>query len=48
MSKIKDKGRILKVAREKQRGDYKGTPIRQLTDFRNTADQKGEAIYSKS
>ena len=33
MAKVKDKKRILKVAREKQRVTYKGTPIRLSTDF---------------
>ena len=33
MAKIKDKERILKVAREKQHFRYKGTLIRQSGDF---------------
>ena len=33
MSKIKDKERILKAARERQRVTYKGVPIRLLADF---------------
>ena len=33
MPKVKDKERILKVAREKQMGSYKGTPIRLSADF---------------
>ena len=33
MAKVKDKERILKAAREKQRVNYKGTPIRLSTDF---------------
>ena len=33
MAKIKDKERILKAAREKQRVNYKGTPIRLSADF---------------
>ena len=33
MPKIKDKERILKAAREKQRVTYKGVPIRLSTDF---------------
>ena len=33
MSKIKDKERILKAAREKETVTYKGVPIRQLADF---------------
>ena len=33
MPKVKDKERILKVAREKRLDTYKGTPIRRPTDF---------------
>ena len=33
MAKIKDKERILKTAREKQRGNYKGTSIRLSADI---------------
>ena len=33
MAKFKDKERILKAAREKQRVIYKGTPIRLSADF---------------
>ena len=33
MPKIKDKERILQAAREKQRGTYKGVPIRLSADF---------------
>ena len=33
MPKVKDKERILKAAREKQRVTYKGIPIRLSTDF---------------
>ena len=33
MLKVKDKGRILKAAREKQRITYKGIPIRPAADF---------------
>ena len=33
MAKIKDKERILKAAREKQRVNYKGTPIWLSADF---------------
>ena len=33
MPKIKDKGRMLKAAREKQRVTYKGVPIRLSADF---------------
>ena len=33
MSKVKDKERILKAAREKQRVTYKGVPIKLSADF---------------
>ena len=33
MSKVKDKERILKAARERQRVTYKGVPIRLSADF---------------
>ena len=33
MAKVKDKERILKAAREKQKVNYKGTPIRLSADF---------------
>ena len=33
MANFQDKGRILKAAREKQDGTYKGAPIRLTTDF---------------
>ena len=33
MPKVKDKKRILKAAREKQRVTYKGVPIRLSADF---------------
>ena len=33
MAKVKDKGRILKTAREKQRVNYKATPLRLSADF---------------
>ena len=33
LPKIKDKERILKAAREKERVTYKGVPIRQSADF---------------
>ena len=33
MPKVKDKERILKAARERQRVTYKGVPIRLLADF---------------
>ena len=44
LSKIKDKKRILKAARERQRVTYKGIPIRLLADFsKETAGKKGLA-----
>ena len=45
LTKIKDKGEILKVTREKQEITYKGIPIRLSADFfsRNSAGQKGVA-----
>ena len=33
MPKVKDKERLLKIAREKQRVTYKGVPIRLSADF---------------
>ena len=33
MPKVKDKERLLKAAREKQRVTYKGVPIRLSADF---------------
>ena len=33
LTKIKDKGKILKATREKQQITYKGTPIRLSADF---------------
>ena len=33
MPKVKDKGRIVKAAREKQRVTYKGIPIRMSADL---------------
>ena len=33
MPKFKDKGRILKAAKEKERATYKGVPIRLSADF---------------
>ena len=45
MAKVK--GTILKAAREKQRVNYKGTPIRLPADFstETAAGQKGVAKY---
>ena len=45
LTKIKDKEKILKAAREKKQIIHKGTPIRLLADFfsRNSAGQKGVA-----
>ena len=39
MPKVKDKERILKTAREKKLGTYRGIPIRQLADFSKKALQ---------
>ena len=39
MSKVKDKERILKAAREKQRVIYKGIPIRLSADFSTETSQ---------
>ena len=42
LSKIKDKGRILKAAREKETLTYKGVPIRLAADFsKETLQQEG-------
>ena len=48
MAKVKE--RILKAAREKQRVNYKGTPIRLSADFsKETCRPEGSGkIYSKS
>ena len=46
MIKVKDKERILKAAREKQRLNYKGTPIRLSADF--STGQKRIARYIKA
>ena len=44
LTKIKDKEKILKAAREKKQITYKGTPIRLLVDFSaETAGKKGRA-----
>ena len=44
LTKIKDKEKILKAAREKKQVTYKGTPIRLSADFSaETAGQKGVA-----
>ena len=40
LPKIKDKERILKAAREKQRVTYKGVPIRLSADLSNETLQK--------
>ena len=50
MAKMKDKKRILKSAREKQRVSYKGTPIRLSADFsaENLQAKGSGMIYSKS
>ena len=41
MPKVKDKQRILKAARQKQRVSYKGVPIRLLADFSKETLQAG-------
>ena len=41
LPKIKDKGRILKAAREKETVTYKGVPIRLSADFSNLTGKKG-------
>ena len=41
MPKVKDKERILKAAREKQRVTYKGGPIRLPPDFSKETLQAG-------
>ena len=44
MPKVKDRERILKAAREKERITYKGVPIRLSADFsKETAAKKGLA-----
>ena len=50
MAKVKDKERILKAAKEKQRVVYKGTPIRLSADFSaEILHARGSGnIYSKS
>ena len=49
LCKIKDKERILKVARGKERVTYKGVPIRLSADFSKESLQEGaEKTYSKS
>ena len=50
MSKVKDKERILKAARKKQRVIYKGVPIRLSADFSKETLQarRGGKKYSKS
>ena len=50
MPKVKDKGRILKAAREKNTITYKGVPIRLTADFsKETYRQEGAGKkYSKS
>ena len=47
LTTIKDKEKILKAAREKKQGTYKGTLIRLSADFSaETAGQKGVAGYT--
>ena len=48
MVKVKDKERVLKAAREKQRVSYKGTPIRLSADFSTEtlqARREGQDIF---
>ena len=45
MAKVKCKERILKGAREKQRVNYKGTPIRLSADFSSEMLQAGREWY---
>ena len=49
MPKVKDKERVLKVARKKQIVTYKGVPIRLLADFSKETLQarRGWKKYSK-
>ena len=47
MSKVKDKERILKEAKEKQLALYKGTRIRLSADFSAQILQARNTIYSK-
>ena len=49
MPKVKDKERVLKAAREKQRLTYKGVPIRLSADFsRPYSQEEAGTKYSKS
>ena len=50
LPKIKEKERILKAAREKERITYKGVPLRLAADFsKETLQQEGDGKkYSKS
>ena len=50
MAKVKDKERILKAGREKQRVNYKGTPIRLSADLSTETLQarRSGKIYAKS
>ena len=49
MAKAKDKEKILKAAREKQRVSYKGTPIRLSADFpTETLQARRELQYIQS
>ena len=50
MAKVKDKESILKVAREKQRVNYKGTPIGyQLIPLQKRCrPEESDKLYSKS
>ena len=48
LAKIKDKEKLLKVARKKRQITYKGTPIRLTADFsaETLQSQKGVARYT--
>ena len=48
MPKVKDKERILKAAREKQRVTYKGVPIRLLADFSKKKNFPGKKGLARS
>ena len=46
LTKIKDREKILKVAREKKQITYKGTPIRVLADFSAETLQAGREWHN--
>ena len=47
MAKVKDKERILKAAREKQRVSYKGVPIQQISEKKHCRLEGTLKKYSK-